>query len=182
MLCSNIVVIILLFCLIMLHFYTKNASAICQRTYIIVWDKHEKSKTLVHSILISAGVSTLSTFKMLADSCWACSNSMSVLSGPSDNIIQVDELDAIGIHVVIKLCSRDTQLDHTNFSGKSHIILALCHAFEAADYAQNYAGIIFSSLLLIINAISKCHYNCTTIPQKPVFIYQFKETETTTIA
>ena len=105
---------------------------------------------------------------------------MSVLSGPSDNIIQVDELDAIGIHVVIKLCSRDTQLGHTNFSGKSHIILALCHAFEAADYAQNYAGIIFSSLLLIINASSQCHYYCTTIPQKLVFIYQFKETTTIT--
>jgi len=39
---------------------------------------------LIHSILFifttSAGVSALSTFKMLADSCWACSKSISVLS------------------------------------------------------------------------------------------------------
>jgi len=36
---------------------------------------------------------------------------ISVLSGPSDDIIQVDELGAIGIHIVLELCSRDTQLD-----------------------------------------------------------------------
>ena len=35
LLCSNIVVIMLLFRPIMLHFYTNNASAICQRTYIV---------------------------------------------------------------------------------------------------------------------------------------------------
>jgi len=71
-----------------------------------------------------------------------------VLSGPSDDIIQVDELDAIGIHVVLELCSCDMQLDHTNFLGKSHIMLALCHDLKAADYAQNYAGIIFASLII----------------------------------
>ena len=74
---------------------------------------------------------------------------MSVLSGPSDDIIQIDELDAIGINVVLYLScasSRDMQLDHTIFKGKSHIMLAFCHNLIGADYAQNYAGIIFSSL------------------------------------
>ena len=71
-----------------------------------------------------------------------------MLSGPSDDIIQVDELDVNGKHVVLELCSRDLQLDHTIFLGKSHIMLALCHNLKAADYAQNYAGIIFSSLLI----------------------------------
>jgi len=69
-----------------------------------------------------------------------------VLSGPSDDIIQDDELDAIGKHMVLELCSRDMQLDRTYFSGKSHTMLALCHDLKAADYAQNYVGIIFSSL------------------------------------
>ena len=59
-----------------------------------------------------------------------------MLSGPSDDIIQVDELDAIGIHVVFEPCSCDTQFDHTNFSGKFHIMLVLCHVLKAADYAQ----------------------------------------------
>ena len=39
---------------------------------------------------------------------------------------------------VLKLCSRDMQLDHTIFKGKSHIMLAFCHNLKAADYAQNY--------------------------------------------
>jgi len=34
---------------------------------------------------------------------------------PSDNVIQVNEFDAFGIHVVLELCLRDTQLGHTNF-------------------------------------------------------------------
>jgi len=78
-----------------------------------------------------------------------------MLSGPSDNIIQVDGLDAIGMHVVLEQCSRDMQRDHTNFLGKSHIMLALCHVLKAADYAQNYAGIIFSSLLHAFDS-SRC--------------------------
>ena len=61
-----------------------------------------------------------------------------MLSGPSDDVIQVDELYAICIHMVLELCSRDTQLDHTLSSGKSCIRLALCHDIKAADYAQNY--------------------------------------------
>jgi len=130
---------------------------------------------LVHSILFpfstnSAGVRALSTFKLLADSCYACSKSITVLSGPSDDAIQVDELKAIGIYVVLKLCSRDTQLDHTLFacimsrlkscqcwhnihkpiscSLHIEILLALCCDLKAADYAQNYAGIIFTSLFI----------------------------------
>jgi len=38
------------------------------------------------------------------------------------------------------------ELDHTLFWGKSRIMLALCHDLKAADYAQNYAGMIFTSL------------------------------------
>jgi len=34
------------------------------------------------------------------------------------------------------------------FSGKSHIMLALCCDLKAADYAKNYAGIILASLPL----------------------------------
>jgi len=41
-----------------------------------------------------------------------------------------------------------TQLDHTHFMGKFHIILALCCNLIAAKYAQNYAGIIFASLII----------------------------------
>jgi len=41
-----------------------------------------------------------------------------VLSEPSDDIIKVDELDAIGIDVGLELCSHDTQLDHTILRGK----------------------------------------------------------------
>ena len=70
-----------------------------------------------------------------------------MLSGPSDDIIQVDELNVNGKHVALELCSRDVQLDHTIFLGKSHIMLALCHNLKAADYAQNYAGIIFPSII-----------------------------------
>ena len=79
----------------MLHFYPKNASAICQRTYTV------GVKTWVHSILKHW---CLSTFKMLADSCRACSQLIPVLSGPLDDVIQVDELDAICIHMVLELC------------------------------------------------------------------------------
>jgi len=79
-----------------------------------------------------------------------------VLSGPSDDVIQVDELDAIVTHMVRELCSHGTQLDHTFFPEKSPIRLALCHDLKAADYAQNYAGIIFSSLLLHWVSHSHC--------------------------
>ena len=84
---------------------------------------------------------------MLADS---CSASISVFSGPSDDVIQVDELYAIGIyiHVVLELWLHDIQLDHTFHWGKSCIMLALCDELKAANYAQNYAGIIFASLPL----------------------------------
>jgi len=46
-------------------------------------------------------IGALSTFKMLAGSRWTCSESISVLSGPSGDVIQVDELNAIGINVVV---------------------------------------------------------------------------------
>ena len=69
---------------------------------------------------------------------------ISVLSGPSDDVIQVDELSAIGI---LELCSHDMQLDHTFFGENPIFMLAICHDLKAADYAQNYAGIIFSSLV-----------------------------------
>jgi len=35
--------------------------------------------------------------------------------------------------VGLELYSRDTQLDHTIFGGKSQIMLALCHDVKAAD-------------------------------------------------
>jgi len=122
---------------------------------------------------------------------------ISAFSGPSDNIIQVDELNAIGIHMVLELCSHDMQLDHTHrpqphkismsenisenewdqckmseicyqirlvyicasklldeallvhhFLGKPRIMLELWQDLKAADHAQNYAGIVFSSLIL----------------------------------
>ena len=60
---------------------------------------------------IAAGVGALSAFKMLADSCWACSKLRSVLLGSSDNI---DDLDAIGIYA---------NWPHP-FSAKSCIMLA----------------------------------------------------------
>ena len=78
---------------------------------------------------------------------------MSVPSGPSDDIIQVDELNAIGIHEVLELCSCDMQLEH------SHIVLALCHDLKVVDYAQNYAGIIFSGRLLIVVRLHYLHQN-----------------------
>jgi len=81
-----------------------------------------------------------------------------VLSGPSNDVIQVDELDAIGIHI-LELCSLDTQLGLTLFSGKSHFMLALCHDLKAADYVQNYAGIIFASLPWI-NILHKTQLAC----------------------
>ena len=71
-----------------------------------------------------------------------------MLSGPSDDIIQVDELDGNCIHMVLELCLHDMLPDHTLFLGKSCAMLALCHDLNAGDYAQNYAGIIFSSLVL----------------------------------
>ena len=51
---------------IMCHFYTQNASVICQRTYI-VGVKTWIIKNIGTLILISAGIGALSTFKMLAD-------------------------------------------------------------------------------------------------------------------
>jgi len=60
-----------------------------------------------------------------------------VLSGPLDD---VDELDAIGIYIhVIAM-----QLDHTLFLCTR---LALCCDLKAAGYAQNYADIVFTSLV-----------------------------------
>jgi len=50
------------------------------------------------------------------------------------------------------------QLDHTLFLGKSRTMLALCHDLKAGDYAQNYAGIIFSSLLCQSRAAMKGMY------------------------
>ena len=38
-------------------------------------------------------------------------------------------------------------------------MLALCHDLKAADYAQNYAGIIFSGLLLIVVRPHYLHEN-----------------------
>ena len=58
-------------------------------------------------------------------------------------MIQVDELDAVGIHV-LELCLLDTQLGLTLFFW--NFMLALCHDLKVADYVQNYAGIIFASL------------------------------------
>jgi len=143
--------------LIMLHFYTKNASEILQRTYTVgvkTWKiKNIGTLHTFHFLQISAGVGALSIFKMLANSCWACSDLISVLSGPSDDVIQVVELNAIGmnIHVVLKLWSRGMQLDHTLFFQKSCFMLALCHDLKAADYAQNYAqnyaGRVLASLV-----------------------------------
>ena len=97
-------------------------------------------------ILISAGKGVLSTFKILADFCWACSKSISVLSGPSYNIVQVDELDSIGIHVGLELCSCDTQLDHTIFGGKIPYYASIMPWRKSCWLCSNYAGIIFSSL------------------------------------
>jgi len=96
-----------------------------------------------------------STFKMIGDSCWACLELISVLSVTSDDIIQVDELSAIGIylHVVLKLCLCGTQFGHTLFSGKSHTMLALCCDFKAADYTKNHAGIILASLPLSLYSL-----------------------------
>ena len=47
----------------------------------IICCRSQNSTTLVHSILISAGIGALSTFKILADSWWACFESITVLSG-----------------------------------------------------------------------------------------------------
>ena len=86
------------------------------------WSQDMNNQILVCSILISAGVGALSSiFKVLAEflqtQCWACSQLISVLSGPSDDIIQVDELDANCIHMVLELCLRDMQIHHTLFLG-----------------------------------------------------------------
>ena len=84
-----------------------------------------------------------------------------MLPGPLDDVIQVDELDAIGIHMVLELCSCDTQLGHTPFFffGKIPYYSSIMPQFKAADYAQYYAGIIFSSLTSEYSAtrpISSC--------------------------
>ena len=84
-------------------------------------------------MLISAGVGALSTFKMVADSCWVCSQLISVLLWPSDDIIQGGELDAIW---VLELWWHDIQLELTLFSSKSRIVLALRHDLKAADYLK----------------------------------------------
>lgn len=55
-----------------------------------------------------------------------------MVSGPSHNKIQVDELSAIGIYIPF-------------FETKSRIMLAYAVIIIAADYAQNYAVIIFAS-------------------------------------
>ena len=129
LLCSNIVVIMLLLWLIMLHFYTKNASAISQRTYII------GVKTQ-----IIRNIGTLHTFHFLQTLL------VSVLSLHSRCHWHIHNM-------VLELYSRDTQLDHTLFGGKSRIILALCQCrdLKAADYAHNDAGIISASLFGIAN-------------------------------
>jgi len=74
---------------------------------------------------------------------------MSVLSGPSDDIIQIiDELDAIGINVVLYLSCAHVICNLTTPFLKENPILCWHFAtiYIGADYAQNYAGIIFSSL------------------------------------
>ena len=54
---------------------------------------------------------------------------------------------------LLELCSCDMQLEH------SHTVLALCHDLKTADYAKNYAGIIFSGLLLIVVRPHYLHEN-----------------------
>ena len=125
LLCSNKVV--LLFWPIMIHFCTKNASAIRQRTCIVgVKTWIIKNIGTLHTfgfLQISAGISALNTFKMLANSCWACFKLISVLSGPSENVIPVDELGVIGIsiHIVLELCSHSIQINHT-FLGENPVL------------------------------------------------------------
>ena len=146
LLCSNAILIMLLLRPIMLHFYTKNALVIHQRTYI-GGVKTWIIKIWVHSILF--------TFYKLCwhrcpqyiqDASWFLLRLLQIkISAFRTDVIQVDELEAIGIyiHMVLEPCSCDTQLDHTR---KSCIMLALCCDLKAADYAQNYADVIFTSV------------------------------------
>ena len=82
-----------------------------------------KGHNYIVGVKTSAGISALRTFKMLAGFCWACSKSISVHSGPSDNIIQVDELNGIGIHVILKPCiifsSLSSNINDVQSSGDS---------------------------------------------------------------
>ena len=149
LLCSNAVVIMLLLWPIMLHFYNKNALVIHQRTYI-GGDKAWIIKTWVHSILFTFyKLCWRRCPQYIQDASWFLLSLLQIkISAFRTDVIQVDELEAIGmyIHMVLELCSRDTQFDHTHFSGKSCLMLALCCDIKAADYAQNYAGIVFTSL------------------------------------
>ena len=92
--CSSIVVIMLLFWPTMLHFYTKNASVIRQRTYIV----GVKTWIIQNVCTLHTNICWHWHPQMLADS---CSQLIPVLLGPSDDVIQVDELDAIVIHMVL---------------------------------------------------------------------------------
>ena len=77
---------------------------------------------------MSAGIGALSTLKMLADSCYKPVDICSL--GSSDDVIQVDELDAICIHMVLQLWSHDMQLEYTLFLGKyASIILSIISSF-----------------------------------------------------
>ena len=68
-------------------------------------------------------------------------------SRPSD-VIQVDELDAIGVYIhVVLSCARVICNLTIPFWG--NIMLALCHDLKGANYVHNYAGIIFASLGVI---------------------------------
>jgi len=126
MLCSNIVVIMLPLWPIMFHFYTKNASVIWQRTYI-VGVKTWITKTLANSILFAFYKLWRWCPQYIQDASWFLPSLLQIdISAFRANVIQVDELEAIGIYIHwYSSCACVTQLDHTPFSGKSRIMLAL---------------------------------------------------------
>ena len=104
---------------VLLH---KNASVICQRTCIV----GVKTWIIKKHWYAPFYICWFRCPQYIQDASWFCSKSISVLSRPSDGIIQVDELDVIGIHAVLKLCSHDIhQLDHTSFSGKFSSLVRL---------------------------------------------------------
>ena len=127
---------------IMLHLYTKNVSTICQRTYI-VGVKTWIIKTWCTLYLLRIDIS---------------------VSGPSGDIIQVDELDAIGIiyiHLVLELCSHDMQLDHTLF-GEIPYYISIMPWFKSCWLCSKLC--CHNICKLNTKRIEYCKLNANTVP------------------
>ena len=125
----------------MLHFYTKNASA------SIYYRSQSKNIAILHT-----NICWHQCPQYIQDASWFLLSLLQInISAirPSD-VMQVNEFDAIGIHMVFKLCLHNTgtQLDHTLFWGKIAYYATIMPLFKSCQLCSKFhCHNIFASLI-----------------------------------